>query len=92
MVSPYGRLEITGPSGTGGTTVVKDELYRTMSHDSFCRIMALQELMVEGVLPITLTLNMFVDLEQEEGEQLMPLVMNLPGMQDENLPGLQDDM
>ena len=92
MVSPYGRLEKTGPSGRGGTTVVKDELYRTMSHDSFCRIMALQELMVEGVLPITLTLNMFVDLEQEEGEQLMPLVMNLPGMQDENLPGLQDDM
>jgi hypothetical protein len=92
MVSPYGRLELTGPSGRGGTTVVKDELYRTMSHDSFCRIMALQELMVEGVLPITLTLNMFVDLEQEEGEQLMPLVMNLPGMQDENLPGLQDDM
>ena len=82
MVSPYGRVEISGPSGTGGTTVVKDELYRTMSHDSFCRIMALQELMVEGVLPITLTMNMFVDLEQDECEKLMPLVMTLPGFQD----------
>ena len=76
-------MEISGPSATGGTTVVKNELYRTMSHDSFCRIMALQELMVEGVLPITLTLNMFNDLEQEEGEKLMPLVMNLSGFQDD---------
>ena len=83
MVSPYGRVEISGPSGTGGTIVVKDELYRTMSHDSFCRIMALQELMVEGVLPITLTMNMFVDLEQDECEKLMPLVMTLPGFQDD---------
>ena len=35
MVSPYGRVEIDGPSATGGTTVVKDDLYRTMSHDRF---------------------------------------------------------
>ena len=53
-----------------------------MSHNSFCRIMALQELMVEGVLPITLTMNMFVDLEKDECEKLMPLVMTLPGFQD----------
>ena len=30
-----------------------------------------------------MVLNMFVDLEKEEGEKLMPLVMNLPGFQDE---------
>ena len=71
------------PSATGGPTAVKDYLYRTMSHYSFCRIMALQELMVEGVLPITLTMNMFVDLEQDECEKLMPLVMTLPGFQDD---------
>jgi hypothetical protein len=67
------------PSATGGPAAVKDYLYRTMSHYSFCRIMALQDLMVEAVLPMTLTLNMFVHLEQEEGDKLIPLVMNLPG-------------
>jgi hypothetical protein len=55
------------------------QVYRTMSHYSFCRIMALRYLMVEAVLPMTLTLNMFVHLEQEEGDKLIPLVMNLPG-------------
>jgi hypothetical protein len=59
---------VSGPSATGGSTVVKDELYRTMSHDSFCRIMALQELMVEGVLPMTLTLNMFVEVDAASHE------------------------
>jgi hypothetical protein len=42
IVSPYGCVEISGPSTTGSNTVVKDEFYRTMSHDSFCRIMAFQ--------------------------------------------------